>query len=320
MFTLNKQHLGWLAFSFVCFIWGTNFISMKLATMQVSPLQTVLLRVLFGFIPLVLCAIYQRQLAWSHWRYAHHFLVMSLLATSIYYFGFAQGASMLGSGVAGAISGAIPLFSLIAAILFLKDEAITRLKVLGTIVGFVGVVILARPLEASTDGNNTFTGACFMMLGAFSVGISFVYAKRFVLPLQLSPLALTTYQLGFALFTLLLITDTENLMRITDDSLTLFSTVVGLGILGTGVAYLCYYYIIATHGALVAASSTFIPPIIALAIGTFIVNEPITLQDYVGACIILVAVGIIFYSNWLSGTPHQQQHLNPVNETLTEHS
>ena len=66
---------------------------------------------LFGVIPVAAFAVVRGSLSRDHVRYVHHFVVMSVLATSFYYFAFASGTSLLPSGVAGARSGSIPLFS-----------------------------------------------------------------------------------------------------------------------------------------------------------------------------------------------------------------
>ena len=99
-----------IAFILLGTIWGSNFIYMKLAAELITPLQIVFFRVLFGFAPVAVYAYTTRTLSWTHIKYSHHFLAMALLATAIYYYGFAKGASLLLSGVAGALSGAIPLF------------------------------------------------------------------------------------------------------------------------------------------------------------------------------------------------------------------
>ncbi len=274
---------------------------MKLAAEHITPLQIVLLRVLFGFVPIACFALFKGVLKLEHLKHSHHFLAMGLLATVIYYFGFAKGTSLLTSGIAGAISGAIPLFSILAAALFLKEESITRWKAIGTLLGFCGILILARPF-GSDIGSSTTTGAGFMVMGAMSVGFSFVYAKRFITPLKISPLALTTYQLGSGLVLLMLITDFSGIGSITNSSLALNATVFGLGLLGTGMAYLCYYFIIENLGALTASSVTYIPPIVALAIGAGLMGEVIELRDYAAAVLILIAVGVVAISDRKSKT------------------
>ena len=74
---------------------------MKWAAELISPAQIVLLRSIFGFLPVLLYALSQRELRWQHIRYLHHFIVMSLLATAIYYFAFAKGTALLPSNIAG---------------------------------------------------------------------------------------------------------------------------------------------------------------------------------------------------------------------------
>lgn len=73
----------------------------------------------------------------------------------------------------------------------------------------------------------------------------------------------------------------------------LVATLLGLGLLGTGLAYICYYYIIEQLGALTASSVTYIPPIVALAIGAGIMGETIEARDYASTALILLGVAIV---------------------------
>ena len=129
---------AYLAFVLLGVIWGCNFIFVKWAAEDVSPSQIVLLRVVFGFLPIVLFALVKGALRWEHLRYAHHFAVMSLLATAVYYFAFAKGTVLLPSSIAGLLSGAIPLFTFVCAWLFMSEEHITMTKAAGVGLGFLG--------------------------------------------------------------------------------------------------------------------------------------------------------------------------------------
>ncbi len=200
-----------LAFAALGVIWGSNFIFMKWAADSVSAGQVTFLRVLFGFLPVLAYAAARRALSWRHARHLHHFVVMSVLATSLYYFAFAAGTALLPSGIAGALSGAIPLFTFACAFVFLRTEQATPVRLLGILVGFGGVLLVARPWEST--GEVDPLGVAYMLLGSASVGLSFVYAKRFVTPLGVAPAALTTYQIGLALLTLLVLTDLDGMGR-----------------------------------------------------------------------------------------------------------
>ena len=73
------------------------------------PSQTVFLRVLFGFLPLLVIAIYTRAINRQQLRYLPHFTVMSVLATTLYYYGFVAGTALLPTSIAGLLSGSIPI-------------------------------------------------------------------------------------------------------------------------------------------------------------------------------------------------------------------
>lgn len=73
----------------------------------------------------------------EHIRYAHHFVVMALLATAIYYFAFAKGTMLLPSSIAGLPSGAIPLFTFICAWLFMREERINVTKAAELLLAFL---------------------------------------------------------------------------------------------------------------------------------------------------------------------------------------
>ncbi|OCL84736.1 DMT family transporter [Arcobacter porcinus] len=273
-------------------IWGANFIYMKWASELLSEEQAVLIRVLFGFIPIFLYALYLKVLRFEHLKYSFHFIIMSLLGTSIYYFFYMKGAALLLSGVAGAISGTIPLFTFILATMFIKDQKISLNLVLGILVGFSGVILISKPFDSQLFEAN-LEGIIYILLGSFILAASFVYAKRFLSPLNIHFAALTTYQLGFAFIILAIVTDFTNIENILTDTHIFYGTIIGLGFLGTGITTILYYYLIQIIGPVRASSATYIPPAIALFIAYFLVGENIVLLDLIGTVLIFSGVFLI---------------------------
>ena len=292
MTKIKSQNLPLIAFCTLGVIWGSNFIYMKLAANFITPMQIVFYRVLFGFVPVVIYARLRGDLRWQHLRHIGHYFVMGMLATAVYYYGYAKGASLLLSGVAGAISGAIPLFSFVLAVLFIAEEKATRLKITGILVGFVGVVIIGFPSGEGLASAN-MEGVFYMVAGSLSVGASFVYAKKFIIPLKIPASALTTYQLGLGLLVLALFADYNGINNIFSNMHASIGLIVGLGLLGTGLAYIIYYYIVEKLGAVSASSVTYIPPIVALLIGALLVGEPIKLADYGATLLIFTGVFLL---------------------------
>lgn len=232
------KNIAYLAFALLGLIWGTNFMFMKWAVEWISPAQIVLLRMLFGFLPILVYALMRRALSWSHLRHAHHFLVMALLATVVCYYFYAKGTSLLLSSVAGLLSGAIPLFTFVCAFLFLREEKLNARMTAGVLLGFVGVLLIARPW-ASGDGAISVPGVMYMVLGSLSVGCSFVYAKRFVTGLNISPVALCTYQIGLALLVIAVVSDWSGIERITQSPKAMLG--VSLGLVCWGPAWRTFF-------------------------------------------------------------------------------
>ncbi|WP_193092827.1 DMT family transporter [Halomonas colorata] len=271
-------------------IWGSNFIFMKWATDLISPTQTVFLRVLFGFFPLALVAWRARAMTRDQLRHLPHFAVMSVLATTFYYYGFVAGTARLPSSIAGLLSGSIPIFTFICAFLFLSQDRPTGQMAAGVALGFIGIALSAHPWEG-TDGV-ALTGVFWMLAGTLSLGVSFVYAQRFLSPLKLPPLALATWQTGLALMTLVILTDFDGMAAITTDSRALLGAVLGLGVLGTGGAFFSYYFIIEKLGSVQASGATYIAPVVAVIIGAA-AGEEITGAAILALALILGGVVLI---------------------------
>lgn len=271
-------------------IWGSNFIYMKWATELISPMQTVFLRVLFGFLPLAVIAWRTGVIRRDHLRHVPHFMVMSVLATSFYYYGFVAGTALLQSSIAGLLSGAIPIFTFLCAVLFLREDRPTGQMAVGVLLGFAGIVLSARPWEGAAGVSSS--GVLWMLAGTISVGASFVYARRFLSPLKLPPLALATWQTGLAVLTLAVLTDFDGIGAIATDAHAMWGAVIGLGALGTGGAFLIYYFIIDRLGPVRAAGATYIAPVVAVIIGAAI-GETITSLEILALALILGGVVLI---------------------------
>lgn len=264
-------------------VWGTNFYFMHLAEPFLSAGQTTLLRLVFGTVPILVLALATRALRPRHLRHAHHFAVQAVLASGFYYYAYAAGTYRLDSGVAGVLSGSIPIFASIGALLVFRTERFTARKVLGVLVGAAGVVVLARPWEA---GGIDPAGVLWMLAGSASLGLSFGYARRFITPLGVPAAAAATYQMVLAAAGLALVTDLHGITAIARDPDALAGVVLGLGVLGTGLAFVLYYVAVDGLGALAASTATYIAPVVALAIGVGLLGEP--LRPVAVAAVVLI--------------------------------
>ncbi len=273
-------------------IWGSNFLFMKMAVAHVQPIQVAWLRTLFGAVPILALAAATRVLAWRDWRHAHHFLVMALLANVGPYVFFVIGTKYLSSGIAGVISGAVPCITAVIVAVSLPTEKITSRKLKGLAIGFLGVLLVALGAygDGTTQSDATLLGVFAMLVGSLSYALAIVYARRFINVLALSAVKLAAYQVLIACILLSMATSTGGLADLWADTPAALGLVVGLGIIGTGVAFVLYYYLIAKLGALAASTVYYIPPPVALLLGAAILGENVTMLQLAGMAAILVGI------------------------------
>lgn len=285
------MRLTYLVFALLGLFWGSNFIYMKWAAELITPAQITLLRVFFGFLPLAFVAWQKGVIHQDQLRHLPHFLVMAVLATAFYYFAIAEGTALLPSGVAGVLGGSISLFTTIATLLFLRTEKPNALMLAGVLLGFAGILLIARPWEGS-DRTIDIDGILWMLAATAILGVSYVYVRRFLSPHNLPPLALATWQTGLALIVLLALTDRTGLTDILQNWHAAAGVAVGLGVLGTGAAFLIYYYLLQELGAVAASGATYITPNVALLIA-WAAGEKVGILEIAAIVLVLASIAML---------------------------
>ena len=92
---------------------------------------------------------------------------------------------------------------------------------------------------------------------------------------------------------LCLVTGSDGIGAVFADTRAWTGLIFGLGLCGTGLAYVIYYYIVEELGAVAAAGVTYIPPVVALLIGVVLVGDAIHPLGYVAVVLILSGVAVL---------------------------
>jgi drug/metabolite transporter (DMT)-like permease len=258
--------LSTIAFVVLGLLGGANLVYMKWASALISPMQVAFLRVLFGFLPLAFAAWHTRAITRDQLRLLPHFLVMAAGATTFYFIAIIKGTAMVPLGIAGVLGGSIALFTALFSLLLLRTERLTKVMASGVILGFMGIVLIARPWE-NGGGAISPEGVLWLLASAGVLGLSYIYVRLFLSPANLPPVALATWQMGLALLILSFCTNFTGIDRVLEDWHVAALVVVGLGVLGTGVAFLLYYYLLQEMGAVASSSANYLAPAVALVIG-----------------------------------------------------
>jgi len=268
-------------------IWGSGFFWIRLSLDGFSPVQLTFARLALGALVLAI-VVTARRLRWPRGkRVWGHLTVAALISNAIPYGLFAYAEQSVPSSLAGSLNATTPLWTAVIAFCVGADRPMGARRIVGLLVGFAGAVVLLSPWNSDHPGTVPGTLAC---IGAsISYGLSYVYQARYLTNRGLSPLVLAAGQLAASTVILAI-----PLAIAGDQSIHL--TVVPvmalliLGVLGTGLAYVINFALIASEGATGASVVTYLVPVTAALLGVAILGEPWTLLSAAGLVAILAGV------------------------------
>jgi len=254
-----------------------------------SPAQIVLGRLVAAAVVMLPVLAVRGQRLPRHLAPWAHLVAMAVITNIAPYFLFAWGEERITSSLAGVVNATTPLFTLLLAVTT-RTERLTLLRALGLPLGFAGVVVLAAPWHGHGLGGSLLgIGASLLASGCYAAG--YVYARRFLTGRALPALVLSTGQMlaGSVLLGAVAPVVASQPLTLTPSVVT---SVVVLGVLGTGIAYVLNYRLIEAEGATAASTVTYLIPIVAVALGVIVLSEPATWNLLAGAAIILVSVAL----------------------------
>lgn len=267
-------------------IWGGAFLFMRVGAPVLGPIALIQARVAIAGVTLLLCGLALRKGLdlRARWR---QYLVVGILNSAIPFTLIATAELKLTAGLAAILNATSPLFGAVIAALWLK-EALTLKKVVGLLLGLVGVALVVgwSPLPFSLA---LVLSVAASLTAAVFYGVASVYTKAHVQ--GASPLALSTgSQLGAALF---LIPFTAVVPPQHAPSAQVLLAVVSLGVVCTALAYLLYFRLIANIGPTRALTVTFLAPVFGIFWGVLLLREPLTWTTVLGFGIILIGTGFV---------------------------
>jgi drug/metabolite transporter (DMT)-like permease len=289
----RRRVSGWpVRFLALAAIWGMSFLFIKVGDGSFAPLQLALLRVALGTGTLLGIVAVRGDRLPVGLRVWGHLLVASLLLNVLPFAFFAYGEMHVTSILAGIWNGSAPLWTTIVAVSIYRTERPTWVGAVGISLGFVGVLVV---LGGSGFGSGTLLGNLLCLGAAVCYGLGYPYARRFLTGLDVSLVALSAAQLMCATAVLLaaVLLTTSVPHTVTSGAVV---SVVALGILGTGVAYVLNYSLIREAGATAASTVTYLVPLFATIVGVVALREPLTINEPIGGAI--VVLGVVLSQRW----------------------
>lgn len=266
-------------------IWGASFLFMKIGAPEFGPLLFMALRTGVASILLVTILVLKKQLI-SLNKHKRHLFIVGTMNTAIPFVLFGWASLTLTAGSTSVLNATTPMFGAIVAVVWLKDK-LRASAVIGLAVGFFGVYLLMYE-KLSVPQSTALLPTIAVMVAALFYGISANYAKQYlsdVKPLTLaagSQLSATIILLPISLFFI------PNTMP----SLAAFNSVLVIGTLCTGFAYIVFFRLIAAMGPTKAISVTYLIPAFGLVWGMIFLDEHVSLLMIIGCMLILLGVAL----------------------------
>lgn len=288
--SLPRRALDWrLRFGALSLIWGFSFLLIKVGTDGYAPFQVTFGRLLFGTAVLAAAMAVKRERLPRGGRTWVHLTVAAFLLNALPFSLFAYSELTIPSTLAGICNATSPLWGMALSLVALSEDRPTRVRVAGLGLGFLGVLTVLGAWQGFSGLDAR--GTAMALLASLCYAIGWIYVRRTLAGTGSSHLSLTGAQLLLATVQLAVITPLFTSMPTHFPLLPLLA-IAALGALGTGLAVLLQYGLVAEVGPTTAQMVTYFIPVIATAAGVAILGESLTWSTPVGAVIVLAGAGL----------------------------
>ena len=273
-------------------IWGSSFFNIKIATYSYEPITLALVRVIFASAPLILLCKFKKikiEAFSNEWK---HYALIGLCNIAIPFILIAIGTSKINSYLAAMLMSTTPLSGTILAHFFTKNEKINIFKFIGVLIGFSGILFLFLDKIIINESNYIF--ALITILGSTFYSIGGILTIRIKNKGNENVTTSTTIWSLIFLFPMAIILEKPWLA---DPSLESTLSLLYLGIVATGLAWLIRFRILSVNGLVFQTQVAYLIPIFGVFFGYFLMDEVITWRVLISLSIIIFGIYIVKKNN-----------------------
>ena len=273
----------------ICLIWGSTWFAIRLGLDSLTPLVSAGLR--FSIAAMVIYIIMRiRSISIQRDKISMQLYYFMGIFSFILPFGLVYwGEQFIPSGLAAVLFAVYPFFVALFTRIFIPEEKIGVIKIIGMIFGFSGIVIIFSQ-NLLTIGMNYFLGMLAVLISGLLQSTIAVSIKKYgqhlhALSMNLIPMAIAG--VGMLLLGMLL----EDTTHLKFDAKAI-SSVLYLGIIGSVVTFTAYYWLLKRINIILLSLTAFITPIIALFIGWIFLDETLMQNQIYGSVFVLTGLMI----------------------------
>ncbi|GLX81983.1 DMT family transporter [Thalassotalea eurytherma] len=266
-------------------IWGASFLFMRVASPEFGPVLLMALRTLIASLVLLPFLFLKKQQHALSGKYKDVFFV-GMFNTAIPFVLFGYATLTLSAGVTSVLNATTPMFGVLVAFIWFKEKTSFN-KIVGLAVGFIGVYILMSDKSAHQQ-SAVILPTLAVLLATFCYGFAANFTKARLS--GIGSLALATGSQVSA--TLVLVPLSFFFLPNQAISIEAIHSVILLGVICTGFAYILFFRLIAALGPNNAITVTYLIPVFGMLWGYLFLNEQLTTNTIVGSLTILLGVGL----------------------------
>lgn len=278
----------YLAMAGLALIWGVSFLLIKVAVHDMSPAVLLLLRAASGLLGLaVIVKAMGRPLIGPGWKTRiGSFAFMAITNAIVPWIAIAWGEERISSGLASILNSTTTLWTAIIIYWAMPSERPSIVNYIGVVLGFAGVVVLVLPDLSSHGVSANFFGTLAVLVASLSYALNAIYQRTRMRNVSVFDISIGQLAAATVFAVPLAIPSLSNVHV----ALPSLAAVIALGAGGTGVAYLLYYYVMNSLGAVRAAGVTLLVPITAVFWGVVVLQETVSLPMVIGMVVILSGI------------------------------
>lgn len=278
-----------IGYVFICLIWGSTWVAIRLGLDSLTPLISAGLRFTFAASIIFIILVFRKIKISLDSKSLKLYIFMGILSFLIPFWLVYWAEQFIPSSLASVLFGAFPFSVFLFSLFMLETGSADKYKFLSVLLGFVGIAIIFLD-GIELDIENHFIGLAAVLLSAIMQGFTAVVVKKW--GGYLNPFSMNAPPLliaGIAMIILAFIFEDSSVWNFSQKAIL---SICYLAIFGTILAFTTYYWLLQRINAVILSLSSFITPIIALILGWLILDEKLSNQVLFGTLFVLM--GILF--------------------------
>ena len=283
-----KSRIVWLL---LCCIWGSTWLFIKIGLNDLPPISFAAIRFLIA-ISILAAIIAWRRLSLP--RSAKDWALLAgtgVLAFSLNYGLIFWGEQYISSGLTALLQATIPAFGLVIAHLHLPAERITPLKLIGVVLGIVGVAIIFSN-QLTFAGPRALAGSVCVVISSICVSYSNVLIKAYGKSIE--PTVIAGAQMFFGFFPLAIVglTTEGNPLNFRWTRMAVISLFY-LAIFGSVIAFILYYWLVRRIDVTKSMLISLVTPVTAVLLGMLVLDEEMHWRTVMGGALIITGIAML---------------------------